>query len=231
MSSSAPCAPSNRMRLPARRARIEQLPGDVDEGQDLRRNLGELGEQLLLGELRLAEAAAQRVVVHEDAVDLGAERRRVAQVLHADGAAADLVLVGGADAAAGGADLAGAGGFLADDVELAVQRQDERGVLGDAQVLAADRDALARRAFRSPEHSAHGSTTTPLPMTPSLPGRTTPDGSSDSLKVLSPMTSVWPALWPPWKRTTMSARSDSQSTTLPLPSSPHWAPTTATFAI
>src|SRR6476620_8225871 len=45
------------------------------------------------------------------------------------------------------------------------------------------------------------------------------------------MTSVWPALWPPWKRTTTSARSESQSTILPLPSSPHWAPTTTTFAI
>src|SRR5512146_506921 len=45
------------------------------------------------------------------------------------------------------------------------------------------------------------------------------------------MTSVWPALWPPWKRTTISARSDSQSTILPLPSSPHWAPTTVTLAI
>src|SRR6266851_6343378 len=45
------------------------------------------------------------------------------------------------------------------------------------------------------------------------------------------MTSVWPALWPPWKRTTTSARSESQSTILPLPSSPHWAPITATFAI
>src|SRR5450759_3558875 len=45
------------------------------------------------------------------------------------------------------------------------------------------------------------------------------------------MTSVWPALWPPWKRTTMSARLASQSTTLPLPSSPHWAPITATLAI
>src|SRR5215475_966374 len=45
------------------------------------------------------------------------------------------------------------------------------------------------------------------------------------------MTSVWPALWPPWKRTTTSARSDSQSTILPLPSSPHWAPITATLAI
>src|SRR4029453_2769328 len=45
------------------------------------------------------------------------------------------------------------------------------------------------------------------------------------------MTRVWPALWPPWKRTTMSARSQSQSTILPLPSSPHWAPITTTFAI
>src|ERR1700730_6662562 len=45
------------------------------------------------------------------------------------------------------------------------------------------------------------------------------------------MTSVCPALWPPWKRTTMSASSDSQSTILPLPSSPHWAPITTTFAI
>src|SRR6187399_312813 len=44
------------------------------------------------------------------------------------------------------------------------------------------------------------------------------------------MTSVWPALWPPWKRTTTSARLASQSTILPLPSSPHWAPTTVTLA-
>src|ERR1700756_4450175 len=45
------------------------------------------------------------------------------------------------------------------------------------------------------------------------------------------MTSVWPALCPPWKRTTMSACSDNQSTILPLPSSPHWEPTTTTFAM
>ena len=48
--------------------------------------------------------------------------------------------------------------------------------------------------------------------------------------VLTPlMTSVWPALWPPWKRTTPCALSVSQSTSLPLPSSPHWVPTTTTF--
>src|SRR5436190_13884992 len=43
------------------------------------------------------------------------------------------------------------------------------------------------------------------------------------------MTSVCPALWPPWKRTTPWALSVNQSTSLPLPSSPHWVPTTTTF--
>src|SRR5579883_1380478 len=42
---------------------------------------------------------------------------------------------------------------------------------------------------------------------------------------------VWPALLPPWNRTTMSARFDSQSMILPLPSSPHWAPITVTLAM
>src|SRR5690606_32911303 len=47
--------------------------------------------------------------------------------------------------------------------------------------------------------------------------------------VLSPpMTSVWPALWPPWKRATADAFSVSRSTILPLPSSPHWVPMTIT---
>ena len=51
------------------------------------------------------------------------------------------------------------------------------------------------------------------------------------MKVVPSTTSVWPALWPPWKRTTTSARSDSQSTIFPLPSSPHCEPTTTTFAM
>src|SRR3990170_1545800 len=76
--------------------------------------------------------------------------------------------------------------------------------------------------------SAHGSSTTPLPITDGVP-RTIPDGRSDSLYVWSPTTSVCPALWPPWKRTTMSARLASQSTILPLPSSPHCAPMTVTL--
>src|ERR1700687_3653818 len=46
-----------------------------------------------------------------------------------------------------------------------------------------------------------------------------------------PTTSVCPALFPPWNRTTTCACSVSKSTTLPFPSSPHCAPTTTTFGI
>src|SRR3954454_10589881 len=53
-----------------------------------------------------------------------------------------------------------------------------------------------------------------------------PEGIRWSLKVSVPRTIVWPALLPPWKRTTASARSASRSVTFPFPSSPHWAPMT-----
>src|SRR5690348_3952581 len=56
-----------------------------------------------------------------------------------------------------------------------------------------------------------------------------PDGISLSTVFLPPMISVCPALWPPWKRTTPCAYSVSQSTTLPLPSSPHCVPMTTTL--
>src|SRR6476469_1990488 len=52
-----------------------------------------------------------------------------------------------------------------------------------------------------------------------------PEGIRWNLTSSSPRTIVWPALLPPWKRTIASAGSASRSTTLPLPSSPHWAPT------
>src|SRR4051794_31764125 len=53
-----------------------------------------------------------------------------------------------------------------------------------------------------------------------------PDGIRWNLNSSPSRTIVWPALFPPWNRTTISARSASRSVTLPLPSSPHWAPTT-----
>src|ERR1700733_4427205 len=51
-----------------------------------------------------------------------------------------------------------------------------------------------------------------------------PEGISDRMVFLPSITSVWPALCPPWKRATAAARSVRRSTTLPLPSSPHWVP-------
>src|SRR4051812_9831388 len=97
--------------------------------------------------------------------------------------------------------------------------------------LSGDTLTPSARTRSTSSANAHGSTTTPLPMTASLPGRTTPEGSSDSLYVTPSMTRVCPALWPPWNRTTTSARADSQSTIFPFPSSPHWAPITATLAM
>ena len=51
-------------------------------------------------------------------------------------------------------------------------------------------------------NSTSGSITTPLPMTGTTSGVSTPEGSRCSAYFWSPMTTVWPALLPPWYRTT-----------------------------
>ena len=81
-------------------------------------------------------------MVLQQAVDLGRQAREVEQVLDADGAPSHLVLVGGADAAPRRSDPAFARRRLAHLVELAMQRQDQRRRLGDAEVVAPDRQAL-----------------------------------------------------------------------------------------
>src|SRR5256714_7278269 len=72
--------------------------------------------------------------------------------------------------------------------------------------------------------NASSDNTTPLPMKQRTRSCRIPEGMSDRMVLRAPMTSVWPALCPPWKRATAAARSVSRSTTLPLPSSPHWVP-------
>src|SRR4249919_1101011 len=76
----------------------------------------------------------------------------------------------------------------------------------------------------SPSSTA-GSSTTPLPITQAFSECRIPEGIRWNLNSSPSRTIVWPALLPPWKRTITSARSASRSVTLPLPSSPHWAPT------
>src|SRR6056297_2012949 len=71
--------------------------------------------------------------------------------------------------------------------------------------------------------------TTPFPIRHCTPSRRMPEGMRCSTVFSAPITSVWPALWSPWKRATAATRSVSRSTILPLPSSPHWVPMTTTF--
>src|SRR5215469_6680822 len=58
-----------------------------------------------------------------------------------------------------------------------------------------------------------------------------PDGTRRKTNSPFSCTTRCPALLPPWYRTTKSAFIESSSTILPLPSSPHCAPMTATTAI
>ena len=80
--------------------------------------------------------------MRQEPLDLAVEHLQIGQIHQADGATADFVLVGRADAATGGADRALARSPFARDVEFLVQRQDQRRVLGDAQIVRRDVDAL-----------------------------------------------------------------------------------------
>ena len=75
--------------------------------------------------------------------------------------------------------------------------------------------------FKKPKSITH-----PEPITGTQSGYRTPEGVNDRAILSSPTTIVWPALFPPWNLTTKSAVEAKKSVTLPLPSSPHWAPRT-----
>ncbi len=122
---------------------VEAAPDDVGEGQDARGDLQQVGQQLLPVDFGQAQAAQQRVVMGQQTLDLGLQDGLVGQIAHTDRAARHLVLIGRADAATRGADLRPARGFLAGAIDQAMQRQDQRGVLGDLQHLRRDGDAQA----------------------------------------------------------------------------------------
>ena len=120
------------MRLPRAQRRVEVAPHRLGEGQHEAGDVGEVVQQPLAVDRRLAEAGAQRIVVGAQAVELRPEFAEMREVADADRAAADLVLIRRADAAPRGADLARARRILAKRVEVAVDRQDQRACLGDA---------------------------------------------------------------------------------------------------
>src|SRR5580658_9495684 len=83
----------------------------------------------------------------------------------------------------------------------------------------------AARSDDTSLRKASGSMTTPLPTTLVHSGRKTPPGTSCRTNFFPLMMTVCPALWPPAYRATTEKVRVSTSTILPLPSSPHWAPT------
>ena len=90
-----------------------------------------------------------------------------------------------------------AGGGFAELVQLAMQRQDQGGVLGDAQILGVDHEPCCLRvryvSTRPTDRSDHA-----LPMDARFPLRTTLDGNRDQLEDLIWIApSVCPALCPP----------------------------------
>jgi hypothetical protein len=74
--------------------RVEPLPHILGEGQDVRRHREQILGELRRVDRRLAESLAQRIVVRQQGRDLGRQHVGLAEVADADGAAADLVLVG-----------------------------------------------------------------------------------------------------------------------------------------
>ena len=100
---------------------VEQPPYRFGIGQQLGRQRGQFLQDALAVDLFEIEPAAQRVVMRQQAVDLVRQRVEIGEVHQADGAAADLVLIGRADAAAGGADRGDRVGGFAQGIELAMQ--------------------------------------------------------------------------------------------------------------
>ena len=80
--------------------------------------------------------------MRQQTVDLVRQRGKIGEIHQPDRAAADLVLIGRADAAPRGADRGDRIGRFPDRIEFAMQGQDQRDVFGDPQIFRADRDAL-----------------------------------------------------------------------------------------
>ena len=206
-SSSAPCAPSNRTRRPSRGpGPAAARPAGRRAGSSAR-PLEQRRSELGAVDLGQAEAAAQRA----GGGPAGARswpRSAVAvgQVGDADRAAADLVLVGRADAAAGGADL----GRSPACASRAASRSRCSGRIRQALSASTSRSGvivtpwapIALDLVQQGPGIDHHAVADDRQLALHHAGRQ----QATACRSCSPTTSVWPALWPPWKRTTTSAR-------------------------
>ncbi len=127
MSSSAPCAPSNRM-LPPSLAHVVKDRGDVVDHRTQVLAPGErfVEDGLVIDRLGLQPLGQHEVVVLDGGLHLLRQLVRVHEVSHADRTAGDLVLVRRADAATGRADGLRARRHFARLIDGDVVRHDQR---------------------------------------------------------------------------------------------------------
>ncbi len=121
---------------------VEGLPYGVGEGQHFRRHFREFGHERVGIHFRHSETPEQRIVVQQQGGHLAGIEVLVREIAKADRPAGHLVLIGGADAATGRPDPSVSQRHLPDLVEIAVQRQNEGNVFGDANIVGADLDPL-----------------------------------------------------------------------------------------
>ena len=121
---------------------IEQIPHRIRERQNSRRNLNQLFQNIRAVNFLQIEPAPQRIVMRQRAVDLVRQRLQIGEVHQADRAAADFIFVSRTDAALRSADRVRAAGGFANRIEFTMQRQYQRDVFGDAQIVRRDRDVL-----------------------------------------------------------------------------------------
>jgi hypothetical protein len=222
MSSSAPCAPFEQERIAARARGLDEARDVRDHRRDLRSERERLVAHLRERQRRTLVVVLEHEVVQvEQLLELGREAVRVEQVLHraargarscprrrgpmprpvvptlfspsANSRAWSSATWIGSTSGQAQARCAARAQLDARRLELADLLRQRRPGDHDHAVADVDRYAFAQHARRD---EAAGSSCGP------------------------PITSVCPALWPPWKRTTPCALSVSQSTILPLPSSP-----------
>ena len=128
----------------ARTPRIRQhLPDRPSIRLDLRRNLQNLRLQRHRIHRLKPQARAQRIVMGQKPPNSGVQCCLVEDIGHPNGAPTHLVLIGRTNAAPRGANLSHPSLRLTAPVQLAMNRQDQAGVLGQNQIFGANIHALA----------------------------------------------------------------------------------------
>ena len=112
---------------------VQNVPCCSHKGQHLGGNIAQERQQFFLGKSWRAKTCQQRVMVQEQFIQLPVQRFRLGQIAQTDGAAGNLVLIGGANATAGGANLAVTTCGLTRTVKRTMHGQDKGNIFRNLQ--------------------------------------------------------------------------------------------------